>query len=252
MSDPDSIPNSPVRLIIVDDHAVVRHGLALVLQLEADFQVVGEARDGREGIELVQQLKPDLVLMDLVMPNLDGKQAAIAMRRALPDVRILILSGAELDDRLIDVLAIGVDGYALKDIEPKELLRAMRSVMNGEAYLHPSVARRVLDQLYPGQPSRLTSSSTVSVRRQSQARVGSSTSEQPGKVESLPAFTPREMEILHHMASPASYKEIGDALVISEETVRTHAKRILSKLGQPNRVQAVLAAVRLGLIGLPE
>lgn len=252
MSDANSLSKSPVRLIIVDDHAVVRHGLALVLQLEADFQVVGEAKDGREGLELVQRLKPDLVLMDLVMPNMDGRQAAVAMRRAMPGVHILILSGAELDDRLIDVLAIGVDGYALKDIEPKELLRAMRSVMSGEAYLHPSVARRVLDRLYQGQPSQPTPSAAASIQRQPQPRVGISASRQPGDVDLLPAFTPREMEILHHMASPASYKEIADALVISEETVRTHAKRVLSKLGQPNRVQAVLAAVRLGLIDLPE
>jgi NarL family two-component system response regulator LiaR len=252
MPDDEMVLKTPVRMIIVDDHAVVRHGLALVLQLAPDFQVVGEASDGREGLELVQRLRPDLVLMDLVMPVMDGKQAAIAMRRALPGVRILILSGAELDDRLIDVLAIGVDGYVLKDIEPKELLRAMRCVMNGEAYLHPLVARRVLDRLHPAQPTEKAQAPSVSSPQPRQTKIGLFAGEKSDEGEALPTFTPREMEILQHMTTPASYKEIADALAISEETVRTHAKRVLSKLGQPNRVQAVLAAVRLGLVDLPD
>jgi DNA-binding NarL/FixJ family response regulator len=227
-----------VRLIIVDDHAVVRHGLALVLRLEADFEVVGEARDGGEGLELARRLKPD--------------QAAAAIRRELPAVRILILSGAELDDRLIEVLAAGVDGYVLKDIEPQELLRAMRAVMGGEAYLHPMVARRVLDRLYPGQASHPAAQPVPLAPGPIQSKPAQSGGEYASDVVPLPPFTPREMDILRHMASPASYKEIAEALFISEETVRTHAKRVLSKLGQPNRVQAVLAAVRMGMIAFPE
>ncbi len=252
MSEPHTSSSPPVRLIIVDDHAVVRHGLVLVLRLEADFQVVGEAKDGQEGLELARQVKPDLVLMDLVMPNMDGRQAAIEIRRELPGVRILILSGAELDDRLIDVLAAGIDGYILKDIEPRELLRAMRAVMNGEAYLHPMVARRVLDRLYPGQPAPLLEPSSPPLPAIPASGTVTASGGPPTRISDLPAFTPRELEILQHMASPSSYKEIAESLFIGEETVRTHAKRVLSKLGQPNRVQAVLAAVRIGLIALPE
>ena len=214
-----------IRILIVDDHAVVRKGLAMVLRLEPDFEVVGEAGDGHQAVELARRLRPDLVLLDLVMPGMSGQEAARALRSAVPGVRVLVLTGAELDEGLLDMLASGVDGYVLKDIEPDELAQAIRAVARGEAYLHPVVARRVLDRLAarPAQPP-------------------------------MPdmQLTPRELEVLRLMATPATYREIAEQLVVSEETVRSHAKRILSKLQQPNRAQAVLAAVRAGLIELPE
>jgi len=164
----------PIRILIADDHAVVRKGLAMVLRLEPDFEVVGEAENGRQAVELAQ--------------------------------------------------APGVDGYVLKDVAPDELAHAIRAVAQGEAYLHPAVARRLLNRM-------------------------SEESHAPPPEVSL---TPRELEILKWMATPATYREIAEKLYISESTVRSHAKRILSKLGQPNRAQAVLAAVRAGLIELPE
>jgi len=214
-----------IRILIVDDHAVVRKGLAMVLRLEPDFEVVGEAGDGRKAVELARTLRPDLVLLDLVMPGMSGEETAMALRSAVPGVRVLVLTGAELDEGLLDMLASGVDGYVLKDIEPDELAQAIRAVARGEAYLHPAVARRVLDRLaarqaHPPMPDM--------------------------------QLTPRELEVLRLMATPATYREIAEQLVVSEETVRSHAKRILSKLQQPNRAQAVLAAVRAGLIELPE
>jgi NarL family two-component system response regulator LiaR len=214
-----------IRILIVDDHAVVRKGLAMVLRLEPDFEVVGEAGDGRKAVELARTLHPDLVLLDLMMPGMSGEETALALRAAVPDLRILILTGAELDEGVLDVLALGVDGYVLKDIDPDELAQAIRSVVRGEAYLHPSVARRVLDRL--------------AVRKAPTPTPGID-------------LTPRELEVLRLMATPATYREIAEQLVVSEETVRSHAKRILSKLQQPNRAQAVLAAVRAGLIELPE
>jgi DNA-binding NarL/FixJ family response regulator len=220
-----AVGESRIRILIADDHAVVRKGLVMVLRLEPDFEVVGEAGDGRKAVELARALRPDLVLLDLMMPGMRGEETALALRAAVPDMRVLVLTGAELDEGFLDMLAAGVDGYILKDIEPDELAQAIRAVAHGEAYLHPAVTRRLMDRL--------------AVRR---AAVPTPETH----------LTPRELEVLRWMATPATYREIAEQLVVSEETVRSHAKHILSKLQQPNRAQAVLAAVRAGLIELPE
>jgi NarL family two-component system response regulator LiaR len=217
------MPEKQIKILIVDDHAVVRKGLAMVLRLEPDFEVVGEAGDGQEGLEKARLLHPDLVLLDLMMPRMDGVATAMAIRAAVPEARILLLTGAELDEKLVDTLAAGADGYLLKDIEPETLKQAIRAVTNGETYLHPAVARLVITRLTG------TRSPTSPVQ-----------------------LTARESEILRWMATPNTYGDIARQLSLSEETVRSHAKRVLRKLGQPNRVQAVLAAVRSGLIELPE
>jgi DNA-binding NarL/FixJ family response regulator len=214
-----------IRLLIVDDHAVVRKGLIMVLRLEPDFEVVGEAENGRKGVAMAMALKPDLVLLDLMMPEMDGQATIKALQADLPETRILILTGVELDEGVVDVLATGVDGYVPKDIEPQELAQAIRAVARGEAYLHPTMARRVLEKM--------------TVRRGMEAGP---------KVQ----LTARELEVLRLMATPATYREIAEQLFVSEETVRSHAKHILSKLNQPNRAQAVLAAMRIGLIRLPD
>lgn len=194
----------------------------MVLRLEADFEVVGEAGDGQIGVELASTLQPDLVLIDLMMPKMNGAAATRAIRKILPAARILILTGAELDERLPDTLAAGADGYILKDIEPEGLKEAIRAVARGEAYLHPAVARMLVER-------------TAGL----------------SKPEPRARLTQRELEILGWMATPMTYNEIASRLVLSEETIRSHAKHVLRKLGQPNRVQAVLAAVRLGYIELP-
>ncbi|MBI1879324.1 MAG: response regulator transcription factor [Chloroflexi bacterium] len=220
-----SVAEGRIRLMIVDDHAVVRKGLAMVLRLEADLEIVGEAENGVRAVELAQQLQPDLVLLDFVMPEMDGRATALALQAAAPHVRILMLTGVALDERVLEMLAVEVDGYVMKDIEPDELAQAIRSVARGEAYLHPTLARRVLNRVAERRPSL----SAPQVQ-----------------------LTQREQEILRWMATPATYREIAERLFVSEETIRSHAKHILSKLQQPNRAQAVLAAVRAGLIELPE
>jgi DNA-binding NarL/FixJ family response regulator len=219
------VDNYPIRILIVDDHAVVRRGLIMVLRLEADFEVVGEAENGVIALELVEQLKPDLVLLDFAMPEMDGAETALALGDKYPDIKILILSGVEVDDRVLDLLAAGVDGYILKDIEPAELSQAIRTVARGEAYLHPTLARRVLNRMAARDKSKPASQAHL---------------------------TPREKEVLRWMATPNTYREIASNLFVSEETIRSHAKRILSKLQQPNRAQAVLAAMRVGLLDLPD
>ncbi len=213
-----------IRILIADDHAVVRRGLVMVLRLEPDFEIVGEADNGRQALELAQQLQPDLVLLDFVMPEMDGQETMLALRTKMPQIRVLVLSGVELDDRVLDLLAAGVDGYVMKDVEPDELIKAIRTVAKGEAYLHPSLARQVLQRM-----TQRTTPATPQVH-----------------------LTPREREVLRCMATPATYRKIANQLFVTEETIRSHAKNILSKLEQPNRAQAVLAAVRIGLIDLPE
>ncbi len=135
-----------IRLMIVDDHAVVRRGLVMVLRIEPDFEIVGEAENGARAVELAKQLQPDLVLLDFVMPIMDGEATAKALQAALPQIRILMLTGVTLDERVLDMLASGVDGYVMKDIEPDELAQAIRIVAKGEAYLHPAFGARACSQ----------------------------------------------------------------------------------------------------------
>lgn len=209
----------PIRILIIDDHAVVRKGLAMVLRLEPDLEIVAEAGDGRTGLELARAFNPDIVLLDLIMPAMEGQEVALTLRQFLPHIKILILTGTEVDDRVFDLIAAGVEGYVLKNIEPGELVRAIRAVVHGEAYLHPDVMKKVLGRVNEP-PPRMTPVS----------------------------LTKREMEVLEWMATPNTYRQIAAQLSVSEETIRSHAKSILEKMGQPNRAQAVLSAMRLGLI----
>ena len=211
----------PIRILIVDDHAVVRKGLAMVLRLEPDLEVVGEAANGRNGLEAAKSLNPDIVLVDLVMPEMDGQEMALALRKSDPQIRIMMLTGTEVDDRAFDLVAAGIEGYVLKQIEPGELVRAIRAVVRGEAYLHPDVMKKVLGRM--------------------------SSQSQPAETNSL---TPRELEVLEWMATANTYKQIALQLSVTEETIRSHAKNILEKMKQPNRAQAVLAALKIGLIKL--
>lgn len=208
-----------IRILIVDDHAVVRKGLVMVLRQESDFEVIGEAENGRVGLEAAKGLSPDIVLVDLIMPEMDGQEMALALRKSNPAVKIMMLTGTEVDDRVYELVAAGIEGYVLKNIEPGELVRAIRAVAHGEAYLHPDVMKKVLTQL------------------------------QPQQAPSIP-LTPREIEVLEWMSTPNTYKQIAAQLSVSEETVRSHAKNILEKMKQPNRAQAVLAAVKAGMIKL--
>jgi DNA-binding NarL/FixJ family response regulator len=214
-----------MRILLADDHEVVRRGLQMVLGLEKDFEIVGDARDGTQAVARALELRPDLVLMDLKMPGLEGSAATRQIKRALPETKVLILTGIEIDEEILGALEAGADGYVLKEVSPEELIHAIRVIGAGEAYLQPVVTKRVLRQV-----------------RGVAAR--------PEPVSAHPALTAREQQVLQLMATSATNKEIAAKLSVSDETVRSHTKNILSKLDQPNRAQAVLAALREGLIDL--
>lgn len=205
-----------IRILIADDHAVVRRGLALVLKQEPDFEIVGEAHDGQDAYNRIFDLVPDIALLDYKMPHWDGFTAAKQIRRDMASVRVIILSGAPLEDEIFDRLD-DVHGYVHKEISPANLARAIRAVASGERYFDPSITQALLKQ-------RTTSSK---------------------KAVSL---SPRELEVLQLMATPATYRDIAEELIVAESTVHTYVRRILKKLDQPNRTQAVLFANRSGLL----
>ncbi|MCA9969793.1 MAG: response regulator transcription factor [Anaerolineales bacterium] len=212
----------PIRILIADDHEVVRRGLALVLRQEPDFAIVGEAQDGAAAVRLAAEAAPDLVLLDWKMPGMDGLQTARQIKAQNAACRTLLLSGAPVETAVLHALEAGVDGFVHKDISPANLAHAIRVVANGRRYLGPEVTQALIAYNRP----------------------------EGGGAGSPAALSERELEVLNLMASPATYREIGERLFIGEETVRTYAKRIFSKLDQPNRTQAVLAALRAGLITL--
>jgi DNA-binding NarL/FixJ family response regulator len=213
-----------IRMLIVDDHEIVRQGLAMMLKLEPDIAIVGEASNGPQAIEQAKLLRPDLVLLDLKMPGMSGNMAARGIKQVSPQTRVLILTGIDVDHEIVAALESNVDGYILKDAPSSELLHAIRVIMGGEAYLQPAVTRRLL------------------------RRMATTSAAEP--VVLPPRLTPRELEVLRLLATSRSNKEIAEALVVTEETVRSHIKSVLNKLSQPNRTQAVLAALRMRLIEL--
>lgn len=209
-----------IRVLIVDDHAIVRKGICALLATEPGIQVVGEAHDGEEALAEAQRLQPDVILMDLVMPGLDGLEAIQRLADSQPGVRVLVLTSFSSDDKVFRSLRAGALGYLLKDSGPEDLVEAIQQTYRGESSLHPAVARKVLQEVAAPQPAA-----------------------------SRPApLTERESEILKLVAHGASNRSIAADLAITEATVRTHVSRLLTKLGLDNRTQAVLYALRQGLV----
>jgi NarL family two-component system response regulator LiaR len=215
---------SPIRVLVVDDHLVVRAGIRALLALESDITVVGEARDGAEAVAEALRLQPDVILMDLVMPQMDGIAAIEQILVSQPAARILVLTSFEADDKVFPAIRAGALGYTLKDFGPTDLVRAIQRVARGESSLHPSIARRVLQEL--AHPPR-----------------------RPLTTEPL---TEREVEVLRLVAHGESNQEIAAALRIGEGTVRVHVSNILSKLHLASRTQAALYALREGLASLDD
>jgi NarL family two-component system response regulator LiaR len=219
--------SDPIRVLIVDDHAVVREGLRAFLDLQDGITVVGEAGDGRQAIERAQALTPDVILMDLVMPGLDGVGAMRAVHELVPASRVIVLTSFLDEERLMPALRAGAAGYLLKDVEPAELARAVRSACTDEAMIDPVVASRLLRAL-----SEPTGQAQVALDH--------------GAGESL---TRREREVLELIAAGRSNKRIALELGIAEKTVKTHVGHLLAKLGVSDRTQAAVLAVQRGLAG---
>jgi NarL family two-component system response regulator LiaR len=211
-----------IRVLIVDDHAIVRKGVSALLAEIEDVEVVGEASDGREAVSLVEALQPDVVLMDLVMPKMDGVSAISEIINQQPGARIIALTSFSTDDKVFPAIKAGALGYILKDSDPIDLIRAIKQVHRGEPSLNPRIARKVLNEL--NRPAR-----------------GPKTPD---------PLTERELEVLGLVAQGLSNQEIANRLVIEEVTVRSHVSHILSKLQLANRVQATLYALREGLASI--
>ena len=215
-----------IDLLIVDDQPLLRAGFRMILEAEADLRVVGEAADGRSAVEAARRLRPDVVLMDIRMPVMDGVEATRLL--AGPDVedpiRVLVLTTFDLDEYIVEALRNGASGFLLKDVPPEQLIEAVRIVADGGALLAPRVTRRLLDAF---------------AHRLPRAQAGTATTA---------ALTARELEVLRLMAAGHSNAEIADELVVSETTVKTHVSRVLMKLDLRDRVQAVVFAYENGIV----
>lgn len=212
-----------IRVLIVDDHAVVREGLRTFLELQDGIEIAGEAADGEAAVREAERLRPDVILMDLVMPRLDGVGAMRELRRRLPASRVIVLTSFAQDDRLLPAIQAGAAGYLLKNVEPAELARAVREAHRGGTLLDPSVASRLVQAI--AQP--------------------------PGE-EPRERLTARELEVLGLIALGRSNKRIALELGIAEKTVKTHVGHVLAKLGVADRTGAAVLAVREGLVGRGE
>lgn len=213
-----------IRLLVADDHAIIRKGLRAIVALTPDIEWVGEAANGREAVTAAATLRPDVILMDLVMPEMDGIEAIRRIQAQQPGTRILVLTTFAGEDKILPAIKAGALGYQLKDSSPEELLEAIRQVHRGESALHPAIARKVLQEL-------------------------AGASAQPPAPDPL---TPRELEVLHWLAEGLENRDIAQKLVISEATVRTHVSNILGKLHLASRTQAALYALREGLASLDD
>ena len=209
-----------IRLVIADDHAVVRQGLKMFLSIDPELEIVGEARDGAEALALAHQLHPDVVLMDLLMPVMDGITAITAIRREVPETEVVALTSVLEDKSIVDAVRAGAIGYLLKDTEAHELRRAIKAAAAGQVQLSHQVAARLMREVHsPDQPRD--------------------------------PLTARELDVLKLLAEGKSNKEISASMNIGEQTVKTHVSHVLDKLGVPSRTQAALYAIRVGMVAAP-
>jgi DNA-binding NarL/FixJ family response regulator len=211
-----------IRILVADDHNVVRRGLVFFLKTQENIEIVGEARNGKEAVQMAQGLKPDLVLMDLVMPVMDGIEATRTIKKEFPNMKVLILTSFSDQDHVIPAIEAGASGYQLKDIEPDELVKTIKQLMKGENQLHPKATTHLL--------------SHFNALNNNEER------------KPLDDLTKRELEVLKEIAKGKSNKEISTALFITEKTVKTHVSSILAKLELADRTQAALYAVRNGVL----
>jgi two-component system, NarL family, response regulator LiaR len=214
------VENQKISVLIVDDHPIVRQGLRTLLELQDDIVVMGEAVNGKEAVDLTALLKPDVVLMDLVMPELDGIAATRQISALMQATRVIALTSFVEDDKVIPAIQAGAVSFLLKDVAPNDLMEAIRAAYHGEARLHPTVIRKLMNQVALQSPTE----------------------------QIAPDLTERELEVLRLVADGMSNREIASRLVISEKTVKTHMSSLLSKLGQQDRTRLAIYALKKGLV----
>lgn len=225
----DRLPERPViRILIADDHAIVREGLRWLIATEPGMELVGEAVDGEEVVWKAQSMRPDVILLDLVMPHKDGIEAIDEIKRRDPEARILVLTSFAEDEKVFSAIKAGALGYLIKDSSPQDLLQAIHDVYRGEPSMSPTIAQKLMREL----------------QRSAKHAAGLPPTEEP--------LTEREVAVLRLVAQGLSNQEIGERLVISERTVRTHVSNILDKLHLANRTQAALYALKEGLAHLDD
>jgi two-component system nitrate/nitrite response regulator NarL len=217
--------HQPIRILLVDDQPLFRGAIAALLDGQDDLEVVGEAENGLEGVEKAGVLSPDLVVMDVEMPVMNGVEATRLIRERRPSVKVVMLTVSESDEHVFEAIRLGAHGYLLKDLRPEQLFEMIRSVMRNETPLSPAIAGRLLQEIRNGATTRIASTEP---------------SEEP-------SVTPRELEILQLVAEGMSNKEIGKRLWITEGTVKNHVHNALEKLHMKNRIQAAAYIVRQGL-----
>jgi len=217
-------PGRKIRVLIADDHALVRSGLRSILDTEPEIEVVGEAGDGHEALAVAQELLPDVILMDIKMGDWDGVTATRRVRNSVPSSRVIVLTNYDEDDLVFSSIRAGASGYLLKEVTATQLTNSIRTVADGFSLIYPSVARRVLDEF------------------------GQLRSNAPSETDVYSDLTPREREVLRLVASGRANKEIGAQLGISERTVKTHISNIFSKLELTDRTQAALFVHKRGVL----
>ncbi|AAP12273.1 MULTISPECIES: response regulator [Bacillus] len=213
-----------IKVLLVDDHTVVLKGLAFFLSTQEDLELVGEANNGKEALVKVGETNPDVILMDLYMPEMDGVEATAYIKKEYPNVKVIVLTSFSDQAHVLPALRAGASGYILKDVEPDQLVEAIRSAYKGNIQLHPDIANALLSQTLPVEEKEEESSIQVDV------------------------LTARENEVLQLLAKGMSNKEIASVLVITEKTVKAHVSSILSKLNLSDRTQAALYAVKNGIV----
>lgn len=218
-----------IKILLVDDHQIVLKGISFFLNMQPDFELVGEAHDGLEAVDLAGKLLPDIILMDLNMPNMDGIEASRIIAEQNPEIKILVLTSFSERSHIIPALQTGAIGYMLKDVEPDQLAEAIRSAYKGNIQLHPDIAVALLSHLTP-EP----------VAENMEHTMDTDTNSGP----SLADLTPRELEVLQLITKGMSNKAIATSLTVAEKTVKTHVSSILSKLNVVDRTQAALYAVQ--------
>ncbi|MFQ6337015.1 response regulator [Bacillus sp. AF62] len=213
-----------IKVLLVDDHTVVLKGLAFFLSTQEDLELVGEANNGKEALVKVGETNPDVILMDLYMPEMDGVEATVYIKKEYPNVKVIVLTSFSDQAHVLPALRAGASGYILKDVEPDQLVEAIRSAYKGNIQLHPDIANALLSQTLPVEEKEEEHSIQVDV------------------------LTARENEVLQLLAKGMSNKEIASVLVITEKTVKAHVSSILSKLNLSDRTQAALYAVKNGIV----